>query len=153
MKLNTLSYTEALEQVASLLIATDALVVDMRDAPGYPSLMVLVKDCMPLFIFVSPDWRMDDADWNAAKVIVTRKLWDVGATWFDITDTEELDWVMGEILHRTKPGDLKPAVQLTAEQSGFDFDTASQTVSCTPEGVVVSKTLPQPAVRSGKWLE
>lgn len=153
MKLNTLSYTEALEQVASLLIATDALVVDMRDAPGYPSLMVLVKDCMPLFIFVRPDWRMDDADWNAAKVIVTRKLWDVGATWFDIADTEELDWVMGEILHRTKPGDLKPAVQLTAEQSGFDFDTASQTVSCTPEGVVVAEAPPQPAVRPPKWLE
>lgn len=135
MKLNTMSYAEALEHVSDLLIKADALVVDMRSAPGYPSLMVLVKDCMPLFIFVKPDWKLDDETWKAAKTIVTRKLWDVGATWFDIDDTADMDWLLGEIMKRTKGGEIKKledSLPQTAEQQGFEFDSRKD--ECSPVG-------------------
>lgn len=116
-----LSYAEALEQVSSLVMATDALVVDMCNAPGYPSLMVLVKDCMPLFLFVKPD-ALENQVWSDAKKVVESKLASVNATWFDITAFEDMDWLLGEILHRTKPGEIKRPKQDTAEQQGFDFE-------------------------------
>jgi len=120
-ELNTLSRTEAIEQVASLFIQADALVVDLANAPGYPDMMVLVKDCMPLFIFVRPD-DVASPVWAEAKVVVEKNLAAVNATWFDATEVSDLDWVLGEVMHRTKPGEIKQkSVQLTAEQQGFDF--------------------------------
>jgi hypothetical protein len=154
-----LSRVEAIEQVASLFIKADALVVDLANAPGYPDMMVLVKDCMPLFIFVRPD-DITSPDWAAAKLVVEKNLTAVNATWFDATEVSDLDWVLGEVLHRTKPGEIREAaVQMTAEQQGFEFAgsaDASETVTGAFDaltGPVVSEKPAEAAVRTRKWLE
>lgn len=121
-QLNTLSYAEALEKVADRIIGTDALVIDMLAAPGFPALMVLVADMMPCFIYVRPD-LVDSGDFRAAKKVVCANLEAVHATWHDISEESDLDWLMGEILHRTKPGEIaQPAKQLDAAESGFEIE-------------------------------
>lgn len=123
-ELNTVSRVEAIEIVAGLFMRADSLVVDLAQAPGYPSMMVLVKDCMPLFIFVRPD-DMTDEHWQFSKETVEKNLAAVNATWFDVKELADLDWVLGEVMHRTKPGEIKRPEQKkqpTAEQQGFDFE-------------------------------
>jgi hypothetical protein len=158
-QLNKISRVEVIEQVASLFIQADALVVDLANAPGYPDMMVLVKDCMPLFVFIRPD-DITSPDWQAAKRTVEKNLTAVNATWFDATEVSDLDWVLGEVLHRTKPGEIREAaVQITAEQQGFEFAgsaDASETVTGAFDaltGPVVSEKPDEAAVRTRKWLE
>jgi hypothetical protein len=158
-KLNKISRVEVIEQVASLFIQADALVVDLANAPGYPDMMVLVKDCMPLFVFCRPD-DIDSPDWQAAKRTVEKNLEAVNATWFDASEVSDLDWVLGEVLHRTKPGEIRELpVQLTAEQQGFEFAgaaDASETVTGAldaPPDAVVAEKAPQPAVARKAWMQ
>lgn len=153
MNLNNLSHTEAKEHVASLFMSANALVVDLADASGYPDMMILVKDCMPLFVFVQPDTG-EDADWKAAKRIVVHKLAEVNATWFDVSDTSDLDWVLGEVLHRTKPGEIVKTVQVDAEQAGFgpDVNTAPPAASDASAGTSAPETVSQPQRDRKAWL-
>jgi hypothetical protein len=157
-ELNKISRVEAIEQVASLFIKADALVVDLANAPGYPDMMVLVKDCMPLFIFVRPD-DVTSPDWAAAKVVVEKNLAAVNATWFDATEVSDLDWVLGEVMRRTKPGEIRELpVQLTAEQQGFEFAgsaDASETVTGAldaPVDTVAVEKAPQARGDRKAWL-
>lgn len=111
------------EQVADALMAEDCLVVDMIRAPGFPDMMIVVRNTMPVFVWVDPAKR--NYEWQGYKNMCVRNMETVNAGAVDIDSDEDLATLIEQI--KAVAGDTvatwaKEPAPVDAASQGFEVE-------------------------------
>lgn len=99
--LEELSQREAVDRVAQRLV-DDTLVIDMAPMAGFPTLMIMIKDTMPLFVWVGT------ADYVnlKARCPVETSLLGVGASVATVSSDADLDDLAAKIALHLRPAPI-----------------------------------------------